>query len=358
MTTRFAELPIAQLEIHPKNVRRDVGIVTDLANSISAQGIMQPFVVAPVPPAPGIPELNGRYVIIAGHRRHAAAQLAGIDIVPCVIREDLDTEPKQLEAMLVENTQRTDLTLMEEARAYQAILDFPGYNLKTVSKAVGRSQKLVKDRAKLTTIPNAAAEKLDAKQMTLEEAMVFAEFADDEVATQELLQNHGSYNWRYTVQRVTADRKAAQQIVESSAKLTSLGATIIDRPENFYRNDSGWVAARSYEDFENFTTEQHIAAGHSAVVDRETRGLVLWVIPEDQAPKRQEEPEPVLTPEQLAERQRREEIDAGLEIAAHVRHEHLSARVMEPTAELLEHVRENKMKQLVKDSSRPSLSTT
>ncbi|WP_115790021.1 ParB/RepB/Spo0J family partition protein [Arthrobacter silvisoli] len=348
MTTRFAELPIEQLEIHPKNVRRDVGIVTDLANSITAQGIMQPFVVAPVPETPGFPELNGRYIIIAGHRRHTAAKLAGIDVVPCVIREDLDTEPKQLEAMLVENTQRTDLTVMEEARAYQAILDFPGYNLKTVSKAVGRSQKLIKDRAKLTTIPDAAVEKLEAKQMTLDDAMVFADFADDEKATQRLLDAHGTYNWNWEVRNVKHAREAAQRITESTTKLTGLGATIIERPENLNSKESEWVSARSYAEYEDFDSAQHIAAGHTAVVDRDTSGLVLWLMPADQAPERPEETEPELTPEQLADQQRREEIKAGLSIAAHVRHEHLRSRALEPTQELLDYVRELRIKQMVK----------
>jgi ParB family chromosome partitioning protein len=311
---------------------------------------MQPLVVAPEPQPVGMetPSLAGKYIIIAGHRRHAAAQLAGIDVVPCVIREDLNTEPKQLEAMLVENTQRTDLTLMEEARAYQAILDFPGYNLKTVSKAVGRSQKLIKDRAKLTMIPDAAAEKLEAKQMTLEDAMVFSEFADDAEATQRLLNAHGTYNWNWEVRNVRHARDIGERITESTTKLSGLGATVIERPENLNTPDSEWVSARSYAEFEDFDSEQHIAAGHTAVVDRDTSGLVLWLMPADQAPERPEEPEPELTPEQLADIQRRNEIDAGLSIAAQVRHEHLRSRVLAPTQELLDRVRENRIKQLIK----------
>ena len=133
MSTAFQELQRAQLAPHPKNVRRDVGNVVDLANSISAQGIMQPLVVAPALAADG-------YTIIAGHRRFAAAQLANLQALPCVIREDLDTEPKQLEAMLVENTQRADLTVVEEAAAYQSLLEFEGYTIKSVAKATGRSR--------------------------------------------------------------------------------------------------------------------------------------------------------------------------------------------------------------------------
>ncbi|MEE2568585.1 ParB/RepB/Spo0J family partition protein [Pseudarthrobacter sp. J64] len=351
MSTRFEDLAIDQLAVHPKNVRKAVGIVTDLANSISSQGIMQPLVVAPdltQQPDEVSTAADMRYTIIAGHRRHAAAQLANLDVLPCVIRADLDTEPKQLEAMLVENTQRTDLTLMEEARAYQAILDFPGYNLKTVSKAVGRSQKVVKDRAKLATIPDAAAEKLEAKQMTIEEALVFAEFAGDDEATQLLLGYHGSYNWEWSVKSVREQRQVAALISESTTKLSGLGATLMERPEDLHSRGAEWESARSFSEFEDFTTEQHIAAGHSAVVDTRTAGRVLWLIPADQAPERPVPTTPELTPEQLADQEKREAMKAGLRIAAEVRHEYLRSKFLSPTPAIDEHVRQMRIKQLVK----------
>jgi ParB family chromosome partitioning protein len=175
--TTLQELHMDQLVVHPKNVRRDVGNVVELANSITEQGILQPLVVAP--------DLNGTaYVIIAGHRRHAAAKLANVDALPCVVREDLDTEPKQLVAMLVENTQRTDLTVTEEAEAYQALLEFPGYTVKTVAKATGRSQATVRKRLLLTKLSDQAKGQLDDQTLNVDQALVLVDFAEDEEATE------------------------------------------------------------------------------------------------------------------------------------------------------------------------------
>lgn len=352
MTTKFAELQIEQVQIHPKNVRTDVGNVVDLANSITAQGIMQPLVVAPtLTKAPfgwATPEIrkHGEYTIIAGHRRHAAAQLANLDILPCVIREDLDTESKQLEAMLVENTQRTDLTLMEEATAYQGLLDLPGYNAKELAKKVGRSQKFVKDRAKLTTIPAEAKVKLEAKQMTIEDGLIFAEFAGDVDATEQLINAHGSYNWEWTLRMMRERRQEQASAAKLKADIKAEGATVIERPENLYTPESHYKATSLYPDFDGWDTAQHIAAGHVAVVDGPTRGKALWLVPADRAPELPDH-EPTETPEQAAERQRIEDLNAGLKVAAQVRHEHLRAQMLKPTPIVLEHARQLKIKQLV-----------
>lgn len=143
---------------HPRNPRRDVGDVTDLAASIAAVGLLEPLVVAPWPndlgptPDPTCPTCGAtgkcrtpagtaakawhaprqdlyadgvrvEYVVICGHRRLAAVLTAGAANVPVVVRDDLTTTAAQLEAMLVENLHRADLTPIEEARAYQALLD-------------------------------------------------------------------------------------------------------------------------------------------------------------------------------------------------------------------------------------------
>lgn len=353
MTTKFAELQIEQVQIHPKNVRTDVGNVVDLANSITAQGIMQPLVVAPAvvgPEGNALEDVSGdwgRYVIIAGHRRHAAAQLALLDVLPCVIREDLDTESKQLEAMLVENTQRTDLTLMEEANAYQGLLDLPGYNAKELAKKVGRSQKFVKDRAKLTTIPAEAKAKLEAKQMTIEDGLIFAEFTDDEAATQQLINAHGTYNWEWTLRMMRERRQARATAARLKAEIQEQGATIIERPDDIHTPECVYKATSIYPDFNGWDTAQHIAAGHVAIVDGPTQGKAMWLVPADQAPELPDD-EPTETPDQAAERQRIEDLTAGLKVAAQVRHEHLRTQMLKPTPTVLEYARQSKIKQLFK----------
>lgn len=106
-------LETALIDPNPANPRRDVGDVGELADSIRAQGIRQNLLVVPAP--------EGRFTLVIGHRRLEAAKLAGLERVPAVVAE-LD-EREQRELMLVENSQRTDLTVVEEADGYQGLLD-------------------------------------------------------------------------------------------------------------------------------------------------------------------------------------------------------------------------------------------
>jgi ParB family chromosome partitioning protein len=116
--------PIAELRPNPFNPRGDVDDagLEELAESIRAQGVLQPLLVTP----------GG--VVVAGHRRLAAARMAGLVEVPVVIR-DLDRIQQQ-EIMLVENLQRQDLSPVEEARAYRQLLD-AGHTTAQLARRIG-----------------------------------------------------------------------------------------------------------------------------------------------------------------------------------------------------------------------------
>ena len=95
-------LPLDKLHPHPDNPRKEIGDVTELADSIKSKGVMQNLTVVPA---------KDGYTVIIGHRRCAAAKLAGLKEVPCVIVEMSDRE--QVATMLLENMQRVDLTPYE-----------------------------------------------------------------------------------------------------------------------------------------------------------------------------------------------------------------------------------------------------
>jgi ParB family chromosome partitioning protein len=116
--------PISSLRPNPLNPRGDVDAsgLDELAASIGSQGVLQPLLITP------------EGVVVAGHRRLAAARLAGLQDEPAVIR-DLDPMQQQ-EIMLVENLQRKDLSPVEEARAYQRLLD-AGHTLAQLARRVG-----------------------------------------------------------------------------------------------------------------------------------------------------------------------------------------------------------------------------
>lgn len=110
-----AHVPIERLTAHPANIRDDLGDLTEMALSIREHGILQPLT------ATEDLEHDGNLLLLAGHRRLAAACLARLDSVPVIIRHGLDDPAEHLVVMLVENTHRRDLNPVERAEAYGAL---------------------------------------------------------------------------------------------------------------------------------------------------------------------------------------------------------------------------------------------
>lgn len=153
------------IDPHPDNPRKQIGDVTDLAASIKANGLLSPLSVVP----------NGeRYRVIAGHRRLAACKQAGTGAVPCFV---LDLDPlQQLEAMVTENCQREQLTVLEEADAIQGMLDL-GATTAAVAHRLGRSTDYVRDRAKAASIKaDVRKTRDDFDQLTIGQLVAIARY--------------------------------------------------------------------------------------------------------------------------------------------------------------------------------------
>ncbi|PIY80153.1 MAG: chromosome partitioning protein ParB [Candidatus Pacebacteria bacterium CG_4_10_14_0_8_um_filter_42_14] len=139
-------LPIDHLEPNPFQPRNKLSEedVRELADSISQYGILEPLVVAHTPAG---------YQIIAGERRWRAARLAGLTEVPVIIKE---TTPKEmLEMAIIENVQRTDLTAIERALAFQQLQREFGFSIADVAKRISKSGSYVSNTLKLLTLPDA-----------------------------------------------------------------------------------------------------------------------------------------------------------------------------------------------------------
>lgn len=141
------QLHIDDLNPNPHQPRThfDGATLTELADSIRAHGIIQPLVVTMAPDQPD------RYWIVAGERRWRAARLAGLTVVPAIVRE---ASPQQLmEWALVENVQRDDLNPLEEAVAFQALLADFGLTQAEVAERVGKSRSAVANSVRLLHLP-------------------------------------------------------------------------------------------------------------------------------------------------------------------------------------------------------------
>ena len=175
MDNEIHMLPIDSLRPNPNNPRRHVGDVTELAESIKAQGIRQNLLVVPDTENHGPNDQSTVYRIVIGHRRYTAAKQAGLTQLPCVIA---DLDPRQeRELMLVENTQRADLTALEEADGYQGLLDL-GADVRDMAAKTGRSQNFVRQRLRLAGIGTPARTTMQATQPTVEALITLSEFND------------------------------------------------------------------------------------------------------------------------------------------------------------------------------------
>jgi ParB family chromosome partitioning protein len=142
----LAHLPVETIHANPRQPRKrfDHEATSALADSIRAQGLVQPVVVRPRP--------AGGFELIAGERRWRAAQEAGIPTVPALVREADDRETLLLG--LVENVAREELSAVEEARAYALLLDEFELSLGDLSERVGKAKPTVSNRLRLLELPD------------------------------------------------------------------------------------------------------------------------------------------------------------------------------------------------------------
>ena len=163
-------LPVEQLVPNPANPRRELGDLEELAASIRALGILEPLIIAPQAVM-----AERCCMVVAGHRRLAAARLAGLDWVPCILRKLSDRQA--LEVMLVENLHRADLAPLEEAAAYRRLVEL-GRTQRQLAAELGRSQGHISKRLALLELPEVARNELDAGGITLEDAQALAKLKD------------------------------------------------------------------------------------------------------------------------------------------------------------------------------------
>ena len=135
------QISIELIDPHPENPRKNLGDLTELAESIKANGIMQNLIV--------VPKDDGRYTAVIGHRRLAAAKLAGLKTVPCAV-VDMDRKT-QLSTMLLENMQRSELSYIEQADGFQLMLDL-GETVESISEMSGFSKDTVKHRLEIAKL--------------------------------------------------------------------------------------------------------------------------------------------------------------------------------------------------------------
>ena len=152
------ELPVGLIKPNPDQPRTqfDPEALTALAASIEASGVVQPLLVRPLP--------DGSYELVAGERRWRAAQQAGLEKVPAVVRDQEQAE--RLQAALIENMVREDLNPIEEARACAALVEELGLTKEELARRVGRSRPAVSNLIRLLELPDEMLTALEAGELS------------------------------------------------------------------------------------------------------------------------------------------------------------------------------------------------
>lgn len=183
--SKLQMIQVEKLHPHPQNPRKVIGDVTELAESIKANGILQNLTVVP---------MNDdwtEFTVIIGHRRLVAAKQAGLTELPCAVVEM--TEKEQLSTMLTENMQRSDLTVYEEAKGCQLLLDL-GDTVAEVAEKTGFSESKIRRRVKLCELDEEAFKESQIRQPTLADYDRLNQIKDIETRNK-LLESIGTNNF-------------------------------------------------------------------------------------------------------------------------------------------------------------------
>lgn len=230
---RLVYIPINELYPHPDNPRKDLGDLTELAESIKVKGVMQNLTV--------VPRAEGGYTVIIGHRRMGASKLAGLTELPCVITEM--SEQEQIGTMLLENMQRSDLTVYEQAQGFQMMLDF-GESLDSIAEKTGFSKSTVRRRIKLAELDGDKLKKASVRQISLEDLDRLSKIESIDKRN-ELLEAIGTSNFEWKYKQAIQRQDEEKDCERWRAVLLEKGLTEISYNDTF-GNDKYYSSNRPY----------------------------------------------------------------------------------------------------------------
>lgn len=229
-------IPVDKLYPHPDNPRKELGDLTELADSIKANGILQNLTVVRGHAATsddwkklstayaqnpteelrnkmnaarnGHYYIDSGYTVVIGHRRLAASKLAEVEQAPCVIAE-MDLKEQRI-TMLMENMQRSDLTVYEQAKGFQMMLDM-GESIADVSEKSGFSQSTVRRRVKLLELDEKQFKKAESRGGRIEDYIKLEEI-EDKNAKNAVLKTIGTANFNNALREALEKQKTQKRI--------------------------------------------------------------------------------------------------------------------------------------------------
>lgn len=204
----LVEIDVNQIIANPYQPRTifDKDALNELSQSIRENGIIQPMVVRP--------SLTGKYEIVAGERRFKAACLAGMQKVPCIVQDYSDE--KSAEIALIENVQRENLTAIEEAEAYRALIELTGLTQAQLAIRVGKTQSTIANKLRLLKLPDDVKDAIRDRKLTERHARALLSI-DNEQDMQDVIKNvvDGSLTVKETEKLVQTKVKAKKAKIKT-----------------------------------------------------------------------------------------------------------------------------------------------
>lgn len=158
----------------------DLDSIKELAESIKCNGVLQPIILRKT--------IDDKYEIIAGERRFRAVKIAGLDTIPAIIRKI--NNHSALEIALIENVQREDLSITEEAVGYKRLMDEFFYTQEEVAKKVGKSRSHIANIVRLLNLPDSVLKHLDNKNLSMGHARAIINSPDPEKLAEMIVANN------------------------------------------------------------------------------------------------------------------------------------------------------------------------
>ncbi|CAK7080342.1 ParB/RepB/Spo0J family partition protein [Tissierella sp.] len=226
-------IEIDKIYSHPDNPRKDLGDLTELAESIEISGILQNLTVIPWFSVGNRKEIctdesmEDKYTVVIGHRRLAAAKLAGLEEVPCAI-VDMDHKT-QVATMLLENMQRSDLTAYEQAQGFQMMLDL-GESVAGISEKTGFSKGTVRSRMKLLELDQEKLKESTQRGATLMDYAELEKIEDIELRNK-VLEKVGTDDFNWSLRDAIDKEKRKKRSSELIEQLSEF-ATEVDSRSN------------------------------------------------------------------------------------------------------------------------------
>ena len=205
--------------------RFDQTALSELADSIREHGVLQPIVVRSMP--------GGSYQIIAGERRWRASRMAGLSEIPAVVVEAGDD--KVMELALIENLQREDLTIIEEAMGYRVLMETYGFTQEQVARRMGKSRPVIANALRILNLSPEALNRLEKGELSPGHARVLAG-----LESQELMDSLAAETVKSGLTVRQLEKLAAQQ--KAPKEKLSL-------PEKAAKEESAW-GDRGYREME------------------------------------------------------------------------------------------------------------